>query len=193
MRFEIESTKSDFIEASMFTRRRNRRVVSLFLALAGFVCLYSGVQRYRLRDYDNMPLFVGLGVSLLTVTFSSAWNVRRVISKLWNQHPIYQEPKIYTLNDDGFTSDSYSGTSTMRWHAFSHWVETPRLFMLYFGPVISYYIPKRSIGDQQQINALREFLQAVIGRTKYTPPVRAFPVESPVTVPNADESPARSP
>jgi hypothetical protein len=187
MVFEIEDTKADFIEAWMYPRRRDRRAMSVFFCIVGIVCLWMGVRNLSSRDGNDTALLMSIGVGLSIVGISRSWSVRRSLAKLWLDHPIYRETKRYSFADNGFTSESYSGCSTMRWHAFSHWAETPHLFLIYFGPVISYYIPKRCVGSDVQLQEFRAFLQIAIGRTKYAPPVRAFPVEASAAVIAADE------
>lgn len=187
MTIEVDDTQREFIEASLFLSRRRRRGNILSLCFSGFAFSWFGWLGYSNQNI-KMATFGGAGIYMLLQAVLIPSKTRQGLKKLWKNHPVYNAPQRYTLDETGFSSENYNGHSTMRWHAFSHWAETPRLFLIYFGPVVSYYIPKRCVGDQKRIDALREFLQAAIGRTKYAPPVRAFPIESSAAVIAAEET-----
>jgi hypothetical protein len=186
MTVEVEYTEKEFIQAYTIPLRKTFLHHSIGMCSIG---LFIGVQAI----FIHQPLFfflAGGGAVMFIAGLSAPWKMNAPLRRLWKTHPVYGEPKRYTIDDSGFSSDSYSGTSILRWHAFSHWTETKHSFMVFFGPQLSYCIPKRCLGSTDQIDELRDRLKLEIGRTKYSPPLPAFPVSSLQAGSSADRSPA---
>jgi hypothetical protein len=187
MTVEVEYTEREFIQAYTIPGRKARLRNSIAAVIFGLLLGARAI-------FAPEPFFVflaGVGAVVLVSGLLIPWNFSASLKRLWKTHPVYSEPKRYTIDASGFASDSYSGTSILRWHAFSHWTETSQLFLVFFGPQVSYCVPKRCLESLDQINELRDILKREIGRTKYAPPVRAFPVSGVHAGPSADGSPAQ--
>jgi hypothetical protein len=172
MTIVVEYTQKEFIQAYTIPQRKARLQNSIGMCSFG---LLVGVEAILLHE-PILYFLAGAGAVMFVGGLLAPWKMNAPLRQLWKSHPVYSEPKRYTIDDSGFSSDSYSGTSLLRWHAFTHWTETPHLFMVFFGPQVSYCIPKRCLEGPDQTDELREIFKLAIGRTKYAPPVRAFPV-----------------
>ncbi len=111
---------------------------------------------------------------LLYMGLSLPWTARRRIRGFWNRHPFVAEPVQAWLDENGFGFETYSGRTQLRWHTFSHWMETAELFLIFRGPMMCHYLPKRAMTNQ--IEECRNMLRQFIGRTKYEPPEHGFAV-----------------
>lgn len=73
--------------------------------------------------------------------------------------------KVVELDDEQFAISGANGRATIYWHAFSHYVETPRLFVLSTVSPFFYMIPKRALSQPDQ-DAIRRLLEQKIGSGK---------------------------
>jgi hypothetical protein len=172
MTIEFDPTLAEFVEASLVaTKSRRRKGWVIYLLLAGIF----GTLAYFLRDSAvEMGMLAGWFILL---GFGQRWMLRRAFIGLWKRHPHYAESTTVTLGPEGFSSENYSGHFYLRWHVFSHWSETRRLFLIFRGPQVCHYLPKRCLGGEAAISECRAILQGVIGKTQYVRPIPAFPIE----------------
>lgn len=80
------------------------------------------------------------------------------INRTWNSQPgLKNEISVETL-EDGLQINTALLESKMKWLIFTHWRETPNLFMVYQSNNCFNLFPKRAFSDNEQINEFRELL-----------------------------------
>ncbi len=173
MTVEFGPTLKEFTEAWLSATRRFRWLATVTCLIGG--PLLAGVLHF-LSEPNLSWLYIIAGW-LLYMGLSLPWTARRRIKQFWLRHHFVTEPVKATFDTNGFSYETFSGTTHLHWHTFSHWCETPRLILLFRGPMMCLYLPKRAMQSNSEIAECRELLKQFIGRTKYSPPVRAFAVE----------------
>ena len=102
-------------------------------------------------------IFGGL-VALLTPALR-----RRRVRRAYAATPALAGPQRYEFTDDGLALSNASVSNLVRWSAFVQAAETPEFFLLYYSKRCAYYLPRRIMGPEAQIDALRELLRSRLG------------------------------
>lgn len=170
---EFEPNAAEFTQVWLVTTRRFRWIATGTCLLAGPL-IAGGLY---LLSSPNLSWIYLLAGWLFYMGLSLPWTARRRIKKYFRQHPFLGEPTTISFDDNFFSVQTYSGTNHLRWHTFSHWKETDTLFLLFRGPMMSTYLPKRAL-PAGGIEHTRNVLRRMIGRTSYSRPVHAFAVEA---------------
>jgi hypothetical protein len=89
---------------------------------------------------------------------------RRAVREFLRKIPGIGARCTVSLGPEGVFTDSPKGYSLVRWHAFTHFTETPAFFLLYAGTSPS-FVPKRAFETDAALHAWREMLRAYVGNT----------------------------
>jgi hypothetical protein len=81
-----------------------------------------------------------------------AWSARR-------QDPNIAHPFTYTFSDEGFHVSMKSTDVDQRWSGLDKVRETDNLFMFYYTPRCAYYLPKRVLEGDAQVDSFRDWLR----------------------------------
>jgi hypothetical protein len=171
MTIHFEPTVDEFVESLMEATRQRRRQMAWTFGSLALVFLALGC-----IPGPGRPLSLITALGCLGLTMRLRRSYAGTFRRHWDLHPYHAEAADVTLTPAEFTRKTYSGSEQARWHVFSHWGETTRLFLIFRGPSECYFIPKRAIDGEDAIAACRHLLDSTIGRTKYAPRERAFPV-----------------
>lgn len=81
-----------------------------------------------------------------------AWQVRRM-------DPAVRHPISLALEESGLRVITEAAETRLRWDGLHKVRETPDFFMFYYSPRIAYYLPKRVLSGQAEIDAVRASIQ----------------------------------
>jgi hypothetical protein len=97
---------------------------------------------------------------------------RRQIRRFYAGTPALAGAQRYQFSDQGLTLSNASASNTLRWSAFVEAAETPEFFLLYYSKRCAYYLPRRVMGPEVQVDAMRRLLRDQLGEraTAVAPP-----------------------
>jgi hypothetical protein len=160
LRFAFTLDPAEQVQASQLLSQRSlagrlsRYSVLPFLILPLFAAFVLRWPRSIL-----WPFIVLLAIGIVTIIFSAAiqrWRAKRVLM----QYPQLRD-LTYRLADDGLHISTAVTEARIAWPMVSEALETDKLFLLFAGPKLAYYIPKRVVGDSS--SKLRSHLHSWLG------------------------------
>jgi hypothetical protein len=161
IKFEYRLNVNDIQEANQTHCQKG--LLRYYLVLIGILLLIS-----------ILPLIIQGGASiseilisvllpnlllLATVYFGISIARNFAIKRAWNsQTGMKSEMSVETF-EDGLQINTALSESKMKWLIYTHWRETPNLFMVYQSSNCFNLFPKRAFSDDEQINEFRELLR----------------------------------
>lgn len=123
-------------------------LLSIILALLGDVA--SGLRL--------LPLLVAVTALLLVFGWLTgslrAWQVQR-------QDPNVQYPLTHTVDASGLHVSMHTAEIELKWAGLHQIRETPDMFLFYYSKTTAYFLPKRAVGGEAEVESLREWLRTV--------------------------------
>jgi hypothetical protein len=152
-RLEYTLSKKDFLEA----QRAHGRWASRFLPIFGGLLMLAGI--FTLAQDPKH-----LGNALTGILIGAALAFGQGI--LWS-HSYRQDKRLHnrfaaTFSEEGIEVSASTGSSKHEWKAFTRYVETKGLFLLYQGPVCMNIFPKGCFGSGEA-DAFRNLVQQKLG------------------------------
>jgi hypothetical protein len=133
-----------------------RWLVVVILSLATIATLAS----LLLHDYSSAARLGPLVVLVGGATFwferwtglIRAWQVQRM-------DPAVRYPISHAVEESGLRIITRTAETRLDWSGLHKVRETPRLFMFYYSERIAYYLPKRVVGAEAEVAALRTLIR----------------------------------
>jgi hypothetical protein len=137
----------------------NRLEIRILLILVNLFAIASAVLLYFKKIYP-----------LSFIVFSILWFLLMLI--IWRILPISIYRRSATFRDhftlrfeeNELVLETRRGAKGWPWKVFSHFVETPYFFHLYFDPRSFFLVPKDSFKDITQVQQARQMFREKIGR-----------------------------
>jgi YcxB-like protein len=153
MRVEYTLSERDFLEAQKAHSGRPSRLLLVFgslLMLAGFVTF--------LQDQKH----IGNAFAALFIGAVLAFGRRLLLSYSYRQDKRLHDRFVATVSDDGIEVSASTGDSKNKWEAFTRYVESKNLFVLYQGPTRLSIFPKSAFASGED-DAFRVLVQQKLG------------------------------
>jgi hypothetical protein len=175
-RVEYTPTADEFVEASLipFRARRVRNVI-FTLACAPIIVFIGWL------EHSNVTMCFAAVFALVAIF--QPFLTRRLLRDYFHKHPQFSECSVATYWPQGLLVQTASVEMLVRWHAFTHFTESKRLFLLHRGPGNPLFLAKRVFADAAALESYRQLLTHYIGRTSQEQR-HGFPIE-PVASPLA--------
>jgi YcxB-like protein len=157
--FEYRLTNQDYQEAYKANYQSQRIGYWLLWLVAGLLfvvgCLYVVAPRGDLQISVLLGILsIGLGICLIPEVYH-----RLFFSGLWRSHPVLREPISIEITEEWLVYHSDSIQAQIKWHVYTHFLETPNLFLIYPNHHLYGVLPKRALGNPDRILEFRHFLQ----------------------------------
>ncbi|MGB3239022.1 MAG: YcxB family protein [Geitlerinemataceae cyanobacterium] len=165
MNLEYRLTNQDYQEAYRANYQSQRIGYWLLWLVAGFLMLVGCL--YVVAPRGDRPISLFLGTLSIALGIGSIPEVyhRLFFSGLWRSHPVVREPVSIEITEDWLVYHSESIQAQIQWHVYTHFLETPNLFLIYPNHHLYGVLPKRALGHPDRILEFRQFL-----RHKVRPP-----------------------
>jgi hypothetical protein len=137
MRIEYALSEQGFLEAQRLHGGWSFRL----LPIIGGLLMLGGIFRL-VQD----PKHLANGIAPLLLGAALASTRRLQLSYTYRQDKRLHDPYTVTVSDEGIEVSGPTGSSTHDWKAFTTYVESKNLFVLYQGPASFNIFPKRSFG-----------------------------------------------
>jgi hypothetical protein len=104
------------------------------------------------------------------LVFSVLWFVLMLIiwrilpGSIYRKSLTFKDEFIMHFQDDVVVLETARGKQGWQWQKFSHFVESPYFFHLYFNPRAFFLVPKDSFRDITELQEARELLRGKIGK-----------------------------
>jgi YcxB-like protein len=159
--FELALDPGETVRAGQAIQERARARSNTFW-LYWLIIPAAGVLTWRASVRTIMSLAIVVGIVLLVALVSPALR-RRQVRRLYAGTPALAGAKRYEFNEEGLTLSNASASHLLRWSAFVQAAETPEFFLLYYSKGCAYYLPRRGIGSETQVDAVRQLLRDQLG------------------------------
>jgi hypothetical protein len=88
---------------------------------------------------------------------------KRQVRRLYASAPALNGPQRYEFTEDGLAISNASVKNLIQWSAFVEAAETKEFFLLYYAKNCAYYVPRRIMGPEEQVDAVRRLLRQHLG------------------------------
>jgi hypothetical protein len=159
MQFGFSYEKKKVIQALRY-HFISRREIRLLMILVNIFAIGSAVLFYT-KKIRPEPFLLGTIIWLLLMT--SVWYI--LPFSIYRKAATFKDAFIITFNDDNVRLENPRGFVEWQWNRFSHWMETPHFFHLYFDAKSFFIVPKDDINDGDR-HELRGIFNKKIGKQK---------------------------
>jgi hypothetical protein len=155
MRVAYKLSENDLIEA----QGKHGGMWAKALPIFGLLLVLAGLGSIALNPKQNagaiLPILIGL-----FFLFGSRLSIRRS----FRQDNRLQQPFEVVVSQDGIDISSTTGSSKYAWNAFTRYVESKNLFLVYQAPKVFNVFPKRAFAPGEE-ESFRSLLSERIGPT----------------------------
>ncbi|MUG98173.1 YcxB family protein [Scytonema sp. UIC 10036] len=162
MQFEYRLNVNDIKEANQ--AHSKKVLLKYYLLVMGIIIFISilpmltqgGISLNELLISAIVPNLVLLAFIYLVIRISRNF----VLSRTWNSQPGLKNEIRVEASEEALQINTELSESKMKWLIYTHWRETPNLFMVYQSNNCFNLFPKRAFGSDEQMNEFRELLRA---------------------------------
>ena len=101
---------------------------------------------------------VGIAVFILHKVVNP-WLMRRAIAKHFDLSPSACDESLVIFSDDGISVESSLSSSFAKWTALAKVVETDSDVLFYYGPKVSWFVPKSHFATYDDLVSVRQLIQ----------------------------------
>ena len=152
-RLEYTLSKKDFLEA----QRAHGRWASRFLPIFGGLLMLAGI-----FTLAQDPKHLGNALAGILIGAALAFGQRILLSYRYQQDKRLHDRFSATFSEEGIEVSASTGSSKHEWKAFTRYIETKGLFLLYQGPMCMNIFPKACFGSGEA-DAFRNLVQQKLG------------------------------
>jgi|SRR5690349_9106817 len=153
MRITYKLSENDLLEA----QRRHGGIWTQLLQVWGVIVLVSGLGWLMFHPKEFLGVIFPIVLGLF-FTFGLRWRVR----SFFRRDDRFRQDFDAEISDAGVNIACAAGSSQYNWNAFSRYVETKSLFLLYQAPQVFNILPKRAFRTDEEV-AFRSLLSDRLG------------------------------
>lgn len=160
--FEILLNPAETVRVAQTIERRARtpRTQLLWIGFMALPFLIAGVFGV---PFSTLIIYVGLLIAFAAFTAFLPAIRRWQVGRFYRDTPSLAGPQRYEFSDAGIAISNANASNLIRWSAITEAAELPDVFLLYYSKKCAYYVPKRVIPTEAEIDALRALLHANLG------------------------------
>ncbi len=162
MRVAYKLSENDLIEA----QGRHGGVWTKAIPIVGLLLILTGLGSIALNPKQNagaiLPILIGLWF-----LFGSRMSIRRSFRR---DNRLQQQFEA-VVSQDGIDISSPTGSSKYEWSAFTRYVESKNLFLVYQAPRVFNVFPKRAFAPGEE-ESFRGLLSERVGKTSVASPTK---------------------
>lgn len=160
-------TPEDYLEVQTFYRERvaswSQRYNPKFVFVGGLLMAGLGIAMF----FAHSDKFLAVACAVFGF-YIALWNgllPAHRSRRAFRRETEFKNEYVATIDENEVQFSSSNRQSRFQWTAFSRWVETPNLFLFFYGPKHFIYIPKRLFSAAEQ-ETVRQMLAEKIGSAK---------------------------
>ena len=165
LRFSFRPTPAEHARASTIILRRRRSFwvfISVLLLVVITPVLFAALNGAPVATViaGALPYFLVFGLVFLGMPLWQRWALRRV----YRQTPTLQQEQTHEFSEEGFRLSNPLSNAVVSWDAFVDAFETREFFLFYISRSMAYFLPKRAITTEADLQELRALLRAQLTR-----------------------------
>ena len=135
------------------------RYLSWILALIGMFYFCWLALIFAEYGYTTETAFTILSFCFVSLfALFGAFIVPRIRTALAFRGPIFREPRVYTISEEGLRCESILFQGRYQWKAFTRVKETKYAFAFFVSPAAALLIPKRCIPTKEAAETVRDLV-----------------------------------
>lgn len=138
----------------------SRPEIKILMVLVNVFAIVSAAL-YYFKKIRPEPFLLGTIIWLLLML--SIWYI--LPYTIYRKAATFKDNFVIHFLDNSIRLENPRGYVDWQWKRFSHWMETPNFFHLYFDAKSFFLVPKDEIGDEDR-HAIRGILKTNIGQQK---------------------------
>lgn len=155
MKLEYRLTLNDYLEAAQVTYN-SWRFFKFALWGSSIFIVISAIFEIIRRPY-HLPNYLYLIIGICGIPCIQ-FSMRRGVIDTWkNPSNMMQEPITMDITEEMLGVKTSSVQAQIKWQIYTHFVETPNLFIVYLSSRVYYIFPKRAFSSEEQLS-FRELL-----------------------------------
>lgn len=155
-KLEYNITLADYIEANNVYIKTSKLKYHGYFVLGILAIVVGLLGIIIIPKYFASYLAILLGIYFF---LSPTYLYQKRVKKIWERESSISEPLIVTLTDDEIIVKSPNEDGITKWKAFTHFVETKNLFLIFRQQNAFNVIPKRAFENHDLENNFRKLLQ----------------------------------
>ncbi len=161
MQFEYRLNLNDLKEATQSHAKKGLWRYCLFMA--GIVLLPSILPLLKQEKISLSEIFWHIllpNLFFFVAIYLFMYIVQNfMVNRNWQSQPGAKSAISVETTTDGFQITTQSSDARLKWSHYTHWKETPNLFMVYQSRNCFNLFPKRAFSSEAQVNEFRELLR----------------------------------
>ena len=168
MKIVYRITEQDYLEAAKLffaNQKPPRRVFRKVMPWVGGLLLFeAGVYllAFPSHNWAIVALFLLLGVYLL---YCGYFAIRRFVRRAYRSNPHFKDDSTADISDSGVHIVTATRDSLSKWGSFVRFLESDRIFVLFYSEFIFIIFPKRAFAPGE-VEQLRELLTLNVASAK---------------------------
>lgn len=138
----------------------SRNEIKILMVLVNVFAIASAALFY-FKKIRPEPFFLGSIIWLLLMI--SVWYI--LPFTIYKKAATFKDAFVISFNDENIHLQNPKGYVEWQWKRFSHWMETPHFFHLYFDAKSFFLVPKDNINDEDR-HQIRGLLNKKIGKQR---------------------------
>jgi len=160
MRYTVEISCDDYLEACHFIQKKRRRIELVVFAFFIFIGIMFQIYLQSASVLMASVFFTGTLIVVNRVLQPWLWK------RLYKQNKLLGKPIEFEFTEQGLHTYSDNGNGTYQWTDFHKWQESKKLFFVCCTDVQGHIIPKRIFTTAEEEQALRSYLTHALGPAK---------------------------
>ncbi len=159
MKFEYRLNVNDIKEANQAHAKKG--LLKYYLLMIGILLLLPILPlltRKSITLSDLISVVLPNLFLLIVIYFSFRIASNFLIQRTWNSQPGLKNEITVETTEEGLQITTPLSEARIKWLMYTHWRETPNLFMVYQSRNCFNLFPKRAFSSDEQINEFRELL-----------------------------------
>ncbi|WP_392535214.1 YcxB family protein [Nostoc sp. C117] len=162
MKFEYRLNINDVKEANEVDAKT--RIMKYYLIFTGvliLISLFPLLSQGHVSFQEILLSAILPNLLIVVVAYFATYVIRYfLIKRTWNSQPNLKNEISVETSDEELKITTPLSESKMQWSGYTHWRETPNLFMVYQSRNCLNMFPKRAFISDEQANEFRELLRA---------------------------------
>ena len=160
--FELVLDPAETVRAGQVIARRARNIKNQTVGLLLVVVPFALIMWLEPPAAVAFGFVALMGLVSLIPLIWPRWR-RFQIRRFYASAPALHGPQRYEFTNDGLAVSNASVRNLIQWAAFVEAAETAEFFLLYYATNCAYYLPRRVMESEEQVNAVRRLLREHLG------------------------------
>lgn len=152
-------TETDYLAAARLSARPSRKLIAVYVLLAGFVVATS----YLMRGGFSWEPFAGVALAAAAVVLGHILLVPLFARRAFRKYTAIQDNFEVAIVEEGLVFISSRGNGKVLWKDMIKWRENDSYILVYIAPQLFHILPKSLVSSGFDLGGLVERLSSRVG------------------------------